>query len=92
MHLKFALAFPIVFFLFAACCKDETASAIPTIQFPIDVSALENEANAVFSFPLVLNVITKSSRSSYSTSMTRLPPDRTTHSLYFPVIAEQSIG
>ncbi len=59
MHLKFALAFPIVFFLFAACCKDETASAIPTIQFPIDVSALENEANAVFSFPLVLNVITE---------------------------------
>ena len=58
MRLKYVLPFAIVLFLFAACRKDETASAIPTIQFPIDVSALENEANAIFSFPLVLNVIT----------------------------------
>ena len=45
-------------FAFAACNKDEPVGAVPSISFPIDVSHLENEENAIFEFPLVLNVST----------------------------------
>jgi beta-glucanase (GH16 family) len=45
-------------FLFVSCKKDEPVSTIPTIEFPINISAPENEANATFKFPLILNVTT----------------------------------
>jgi beta-glucanase (GH16 family) len=41
-----------------ACQKDEPRGAVPSIQFPINVSAFENEANAIFEFPLVMDVST----------------------------------
>ncbi len=42
-------------FLFLFSCKKEEEGETPTIDFPIDISSFENEENAVFSFPLVLN-------------------------------------
>lgn len=37
------------------CKPDEAPVVVPEIQFPIDISGLENEDNRFFEFPLVLN-------------------------------------
>jgi hypothetical protein len=41
-----------------ACDKNEPAGALPSISFPINVSQFENEENAIFRFPLVLDLST----------------------------------
>ena len=51
-------------FLFSAllalpsCQKDSETVTVPSISFPIDVSRPENEDNAIFEFPIVLNTST----------------------------------
>ena len=41
-----------------ACDKSEPVVTLPSISFPINVSHFENEENAIFEFPLVLDVST----------------------------------
>lgn len=40
---------------FSGCKQDEAPVVVPEIQFPIDISGLENEENRFFEFPLVMN-------------------------------------
>ena len=47
-----------VLMAFPSCQKDPESVRVPSISFPIDVSRPENEDNAIFEFPLVLNTST----------------------------------